>query len=329
MLALLAALLLLHSVPSGWACYLKSPNSSSCVDQDWSEFSSKTSLNLSNCGIKEINGSAQVGRSVEMLDLSFNCLQSLPRDFLSQARGLERLYLQHNQLWELPTEFFKNATNLRSLSLQGNPLRSVPASAFPRSLQSLVVDCKCDVVGSVVSHCRSPTNSTNRTCHCLSGEGIVNVTEFNTQECQPLCTPLCVAITSSLLAVLLLVGGLGVVLFLLRRRRQASVIHSKRESTASIPHGQPRYISRNAETGPGQASDYENVFIGHSQPVGQYECLERKGPQYRVQQPVDEECYMESDACGDQPVYANTQQLYNSSFPEPSDAEEVYIVPDK
>ncbi|XP_034611458.1 uncharacterized protein LOC117869067 [Trachemys scripta elegans] len=303
MLALLAALLLLHSVPSSWACYLKSPNSSFSVDQEWSAFSSKTSLNLSNLAIKEISGSAQVGGSVEMLDLSVNCLQSLPRDFLSQARALERLYLHHNKLSELPMEFFKNATNL----------------------QRLVVDCKCNVVGSVVNYC----SSSNSTCHCLLAEEIFNVTEFNTQKCQPLCTPLCVAITSSVLAVLLLVGGLGVGLFLLRKRRQASVIHSKRESTTSITHGQPRYISRNAETGPGQASDYENVFIGHSQPVGQYERLERKGPQYRVQEPVAEECYMESDACGDQPVYANTQQLYSSSFPDPSDTEEVYIVPDK
>ncbi|XP_039371754.1 uncharacterized protein LOC120391757 isoform X2 [Mauremys reevesii] len=312
MLALLAALLLLHSAPSGWAHYSKSPNSSSCVVLDWSEFSSDTpeALNLSNHGIREITGPAWLWESVHTLDLSFNCLQSLPPDFLSQARALRQLYLQHNQLRELPTEFFKNAT----------------------SLQSLVVDCKCDVVGSVVSHCNSPTNSTNRTCLCLSEQEkseFYNVTEFYTQHCQPLCTPLCVAITSSVL-VLLLAGGLAVALFLLRRRRQASVVHSKRESTASITHGQPRYISRNAETGPGQAGDYENVFIGHSQPVGQYECLERKGPQYRVQQLVDEDCYMESDTChGDQPIYANTQQLYSSSSPAPSDAEEVYIVPDK
>ncbi|TFK06483.1 cyclin-dependent kinase 5 activator 1-like [Platysternon megacephalum] len=327
MLALLAALLLLHSAPS--SC-LGFPNSNSCVVLDWSAFSSDTStdLNLSNHSIKEINGSAQLRGSVEMLDLSFNHLQSLPRDFLSQAHALKELLLQHNQLRELPTEFFKNATSLQSLSLQGNPLRSVPASAFQRSLLHLVVECKCDVVRSVLSHCNSPTNSTNHTCHCLSGHK-ETVTEFYTRECQPLCTLLCVAITSSVLAVLLLVGGLGVVLFLLRRRRQASVIHSKRESTASITRSQPRYISRNAETGPGQASDYENVFIGPSQPVGQYECLERKGPQYRVQQLVDEDCYMESDTCGDQPVYANTQQLYRSSCPAPSDAEEVYIVPDK
>ncbi|KAH1174698.1 hypothetical protein KIL84_008689 [Mauremys mutica] len=324
MLALLAALLLLHRAPSSWAHYSKSPNSNSCVVLDWSEFSSNTlrALNLSNHGIREITGPTQLRESVHTLDLSFNCLQSLPSDFLSQARALRQLYLQHNQLRELPTEFFKNAT----------------------SLQSLVVDCKCDVVGSVVSHCNSPTNSTNRTCHCLPEQEKsefynvtefhnvtkLDVTEFYTQHCQPLCTPLCVAITSSVLAVLLLAGGLAVALFLLRRRRQASVVHSKRESTASITHGQPRYISRNAETGPGQAGDYENVFIGHSQPVGQYECLERKGPQYRVQQLVDEDCYMESDTChGDQPIYANTQQLYSSSSPAPSDAEEVYIVPDK
>ncbi|XP_032638711.1 uncharacterized protein LOC116826223 [Chelonoidis abingdonii] len=312
MLALLAALLLLHSAPSSWASCWGSPNSNSCVVLDWSEFSSDTqrALNLSNHGIREITGSAWLRESVNTLDLSFNCLQSLPLDFLSQARALKELYLQHNQLRGLPSEFFKNAT----------------------SLETLVVDCKCDVVGSVVSHCNSPTNSTDRTCHCHSEQEkteFYNVTEFYTRHCQPLCTPLCVAITSSVLAVLLLAGGLAVALFLLRRRR-ASVVHRKRESTASITHGQQRYISRNAETGPGQASDYENVFIGHSQPVGQYECLERKGPQYRVQQLVDEECYMKSDTChGDQPIYANTQQLYSSSFPALSDSEEVYIVPDK
>ncbi|KAM9112251.1 leucine-rich repeat-containing protein 25-like [Pangshura tecta] len=311
MLALLAALLLLHSAPASWAHYSKSPNSSSCRDQDWSKLSNSLPvLNLSNHGIREINDSVRLQESVTMLDLSFNCLQRLPRHFLSQAHALRELYLQHNQLRELPTEFFKNASNL----------------------QILVVDCKCHLVAHVLSHCNSPTNSTNRTCHCLPEQekSKLNVTEFYTQHCQPLCTPLCVAITSSVLAAVLLAGGLAVALCLLRRRRQASIVHSKRESTASVTHGQPRYISRDADTGHGRASDYENVFIGDSQPVGQYECLERKGPQCRVQQLMDEDCYMESDTChGDQPIYANTQQLYNSSFPGPSDAEEVYIVPDK
>ncbi|EMP24081.1 hypothetical protein UY3_18718 [Chelonia mydas] len=250
MLALLAALLLLRSAPSGWAHCLGSPNSSSYKVLGQLEFSNTSPcLNLSNRGIREINGSARLGGSVKMLNLSFNCLQTLPPDFLSQAHTLKELYLQHNQLRGLPTEFFKNAS----------------------SLLHLVLD---------------------------------------------------------LLAGLLLAGGLAVALLLLRRKRQASAIHSKRESTTSVARGQPRYISRNAEPGPGQASNYENVFIG--QPGGQYECLERKGPQYRAQQLADEECYMESDTGhGDQPIYANTQQLYSSSVPAPSDGEDVYIMPDK
>lgn len=261
MLALLAALLLLRSAPSGWAHCLGSPNSSSYKVLGQLEFSNTSPcLNLSNRGIREINGSARLGGSVKMLNLSFNCLQTLPPDFLSQAHTLKELYLQHNQLRGLPTEFFKNAS----------------------SLLHLVLDCECDVVASVLSHCMgsSPTNSTGPACHCHSAqEGPVNVTAFYRQECQPLCALLCVALTSSVLAGLLLAGGLAVALLLLRRKRQASAIHSKRESTASVARGQPRYISRNAEPGPGQASNYENVFIG--QPGGQYECLERKGPQYR------------------------------------------------
>ncbi|XP_074795567.1 leucine-rich repeat-containing protein 25 isoform X1 [Natator depressus] len=310
MLALLAALLLLRSAPAGWAHCLGSPNSGSCEVLGRLEFSNTlTCLNLSNCGIREINGSARLGGSVKMLDLSFNRLQTLPPDFLSQAHTLKELYLQHNQLRGLPTEFFKNAS----------------------SLLHLVLDCECDVVASVLSHCMgsSPTNSTEPACHCHSAqEGPVNVTAFYRQECQPRCALLCVALTSSVLAGLLLAGGLAVALLLLRRKRQASAIHSKRESTASVARGQPRYISRNAEPGPGQASNYENIFIG--QPGGQYECLERKGPQYRAQQLVDEECYMETDTGhGDQPIYANTQQLYSSSVPAPSDGEDVYIMPDK
>ncbi|XP_075759025.1 leucine-rich repeat-containing protein 25-like [Pelodiscus sinensis] len=189
------------------------------------------------------------------------------------------------------------------------------------------------VAGSMVQNCTcEPENCTAPPCLCLSprDQRIINVTEFHAQECRGLGTLGFVAIAASVLAVLLLAGGLGGVFVLLRRKRKASEDHGKRESTASIGHGQPRYISRSAEPGPGQGScqvgDYENIFIGPSQPAGQYECLERRAPQYRV---PDEDCYMESDAChGDLPIYCNTQQLYDGSYPAPHDPEDVYIVPD-
>ncbi|XP_067418428.1 leucine-rich repeat-containing protein 25-like [Emydura macquarii macquarii] len=345
MRALLAAVLLLRSLPAGRALCFESAKtrpdlsnqSSECPVLDWSEFSAYPlqTLNLSFNGIGEINGSATPAGSLKELDLSFNCLQSLPWDFLSQAQALTQLHLQHNKLQALPSEFFQNASRLETLSLQGNPLPSVPASAFHRSLLHLAVDCRCDVVGSAVHHCTcsSSANCTERTCHCLALPGAFNLTEFYARECRPLPTWLFLAIAGSVL--LLLAGVLGAAFFLLQRQRKASVIQGKRESTTSMAHGQPRYISRGtkpaAEQGTCQAGDYENIFIGHAQPLpaGQYECLERKAPPYRVQQQVDEECYMESDTClGDQPIYGNTQHLA-SSFSPPHDAEDVYIIPDK
>ncbi|XP_074834299.1 uncharacterized protein LOC142002242 [Carettochelys insculpta] len=345
MLVLLAGLLVLHFAPCGRArhawCPEPSPNSGNATttcstDLDWSNVSSSPPrLNLTSCCIGEIKGSARLGHTYQVLDLSSNHLQSLPQEFLSQAHALRELRLHCNQLQTLPPEFFANTSHLEVLSLQGNPLPGVPASAFQPSLQQLTVDCRCDVVGSVLSHCAcsAQANCTPRVCHCLtSQEQGHNVTNFYERQCQGPSPLLTAAITSSMVALLLLAGGLGGAFLLLRRKRRASVAHGKRESSASIAHRQPRYISRSAEPGrgqgPHQAHNYENIFIGQAQPVGQYECLERQVPQYRAQPPVDE-CYMENGAFpSEQPIYTNTQELYGPNQPASHDTEDVYIIPD-
>uniref|UniRef100_A0A8C8SEP5 Uncharacterized protein n=2 Tax=Pelusios castaneus TaxID=367368 RepID=A0A8C8SEP5_9SAUR len=303
MQAFLVAFFLLHSAPSSWVQCVAAPDNCSV---QLSTFSGPTT-NLSFQGIGNV--------SFQVLDLSCKCVQSHPG-------------------------FFTNVSCLVHLSLQGNPLSSVLASAFNSSLLQLSVDCRYDVVRSILGNCTCShsANCTSPSGKCFMQEGkVFDAFDFYKQQCLSLDTWLSATIAGSVLAVLL-VGGLGVVFFVCRRKRQAATSQSKRESTSSIAHGQARYISREAkpavEQGSCQARDYENVFIGHAQPLaaGQYECLDRKAPQYRVPQLVAEEYYMESDACsGDQPIYANTQQAYggeSSSFP-PHDAEDVYIIPDK
>lgn len=219
-----------------------SNRTSRCAELDWGIFRGQTRLRLSHNGIETLAPSSRVEPVLEELDLSYNRLRALPAGF------------------------FANATALRRLRLEGNPLPAVPRSAFQPSLRSLVVPCRCDVVGSVLAPCTcAQPECAVPWCQCsTSHHGPFNVTDFHGQQCQG---------SVGLVAGLAAAAGVVAVLLLVAaavyhwRRKAGGVGWGKREPTTA--QGQPHYISRASEMGAGDAGgagggaapDYENVFV--------------------------------------------------------------------
>ncbi|XP_030074593.1 uncharacterized protein LOC115480220 isoform X2 [Microcaecilia unicolor] len=304
-----------------------------CQVLNWSEFDlciNVTHLILSHNNITEIANSSKIQLpDLVNLDLSFNCLQHLPEGFLSDSVKLQTLSLKHNDLRKLPHEFLKDSGKLALLSLEGNPLPSVPSSLFKASLKTLTVDCRCDITGHILKitqQCAanniSSSNCTNPFFKCVSSSSEwSDLREFHKQQCQSpslLALYICLPIVA--------VGILGGIAFycIMKRRRVGTDFPSKEASSDLSPsHGQPRYMTRNmgglSQPGPRQvqnpSKEYENVFVGplQTEPIGQYECLDRKkqhqGPK-RKQMPEDN-YYMKYDASeGDQPIYCNTTSAF-------------------
>nr|XP_047933811.1 leucine-rich repeat-containing protein 25-like isoform X2 [Anser cygnoides] len=328
-----AALLLLLLLPAAASasCFSSvsateedfSNRTAQCRELDWGIFGQQRRLLLAHNGIGAVSPTSRVGSALEELDLSHNELQRLPDAFLERAQGLRRLLLGHNRLQELPDGFFARTAALQSLELQDNPLPAVPASAFHPNLSRLAVPCRCDVVGSVLGACAD-----NRTCLCGAPDGTFNVSGFHERECRGGSGVVAAAGgAAAAVAVLVAVAVGGVACH--RRRKAAAAGWGKRESAGA--HGQPRYVSHGAESGPAAASaavgasvapDYENVFISPCVVPGMAPAHSRtpewQRAQYSPQVPEDDTYFMESDA-GEQPIYANTG----------TPGEEVYVVPDK
>ncbi|KAM9174587.1 uncharacterized protein V3H86_013018 [Mergus octosetaceus] len=267
--------------------------------------------------------------TLEELDLSHNELQRLPDAFLKRAQSLRRLLLGHNRLRELPDGFFAATAALQSLELQDNPLPAVPTSAFHPSLSLLAVPCRCNVVGSVLTAC---ARAANLTCLCDAPDGTFDVSSFHQRACLGGSEAVAAAVGATTAVAVLVAVAVGVAVCRRRRKAAAAAGWGKRESAGA--HGQPRYISHGAESGPTAAAtttaaagasvapEYENVFISPCVGTGTAPAhggmLGWQRAQYSPQVPADDTYFMESDA-GEQPIYANTGP--------PS--EEVYVVPDE
>lgn len=214
-----------------------SNRSRGCAELDWSPFHRHRRLLLRHNGIEALSPSARLGSGMEELDLA------------------------ENRLRELPRGFFTNATALRTLRLEGNPLPAVPPAAFQLSLSSLSVSCRCDVLGTVLTPCARK----GMRCECFTSHGDrSNVTEFYGRECGP-GAGLVAGVAAAAAAVAVLVA-LGAAVVWYRRRRAGAAVGSvgrgKQDPAGNMR--QPRYISRDAGTGPAdgtEAPDYENIFV--------------------------------------------------------------------
>ncbi|KAL8177913.1 UNVERIFIED_CONTAM: hypothetical protein K2H54_023406 [Gekko kuhli] len=333
MRGLLATLLFLHlRRPLEAACppdnLITQPSSSGVLI--WEQLdASKTSVDISGTNTTSIIGIPGQNSSLEEMDLSHNCLSSLPMGFLNHTKKLKRLFLQNNRLRELPPAFFEKTRHLKELRLEGNPLPSVPPSLFRLCLETLSVDCHCAVAGSISDYCQRRNCSQNISCQCSSPRGFLNATDFYAQQCQGLSVAVYAALAVAILALLL---GAVVAYVLIQRKKGATMGQEKRESTTS--NGvQPRYISHtgpqaNLAQGMGGHADYENVFIGQPQEAGggHKERHSRKQPKSRSHRKVQKD----EPPPGEQPIYANAQELYYNyaGTPAPRD-EDVYVMPDQ
>jgi adenylate cyclase len=65
-------------------------------------------------------------KELRVLNLSFNDIQELPPDFLTQMTKIEQLYLSGNKLTNIPTEDLPLLKHLTTLYLNGNRLKTLP-----------------------------------------------------------------------------------------------------------------------------------------------------------------------------------------------------------
>nr|XP_028569611.1 uncharacterized protein LOC114588463 [Podarcis muralis] len=287
---------------------------------------SADTLALAGCGIPEIPDDATLGPRVEELDLSGNDLRSLPDGFLSRAAKVRKLRLSNISLQEIAPQFFANASGLQELWLEKNPLRWVPTGAFHGCLEKLAVDCQCPVSESVLSYCQNCSSDTD--CQCFTSESRArNVSDFHAQQCQGMPGSLYAAIVVPIVAVVLLAG---LAYFLIRRKGAAAISHNKRDSSASEGvHGQPRYISHAGPQGEGSHgchANYENIDHGAGARQGKRRASK---PSTSRMSPGAPDPDVPQD---DQPVYANTQDLYynySGGPPSGNTEEDIYIVPDQ
>nr|XP_033812142.1 leucine-rich repeat-containing protein 25 [Geotrypetes seraphini]XP_033812143.1 leucine-rich repeat-containing protein 25 [Geotrypetes seraphini] len=330
----------------------KTQNCQVLNDTEFAQCSNVTELILSHNNIAEIAKSSQIQFSnLVRLDFSFNCLKHLPQDFLSRAVHLQTLNLSNNNLKDLPDGFLENSNKLELLSLERNPLSSIPSSIFKASLKNLSVDCRCDIVGHIVNiilqQCAanniSSSNCMNPFFRCVTSSlQWSTLRDFYEKQCSR--TSLLALYICLPIVVVGILGGIAAYCFMKRRKVGTDFPTKEASSDLSPSHGQPRYTTRNmgglSQAGPQQvqapSKEYENVFVGplQSEPIGQYECLDRKkqqqGPKSR-KQPPDEDYYMNPDANGgDQPIYCNAQSaFYSNASSSNMDDDDVYIVPDK
>ncbi|KAM4706644.1 uncharacterized protein O3C94_020071 [Discoglossus pictus] len=315
-----------------------------CTVLQWSELKncSLTTLVLSKNSIEIIETSHDsTFKNITHFFMTKNNLKHLPDNFLHDAVDLLSLNLSYNKLISLPTGFLKNSSILKNLSLEGNSLSSIPSSVISPVLESLTVDCECNVARAIIDgmpeHCKNTTDCTLQV-KCQKDSRWYNMSDFYQEECSETNLPLVLYIVVPIVALALIVGG--IILYLCHRKKKLNFV-SKSTSDKSPAHSQPRYMTRNVDIAPNTSEelrdprqDYENVIVGYRQSdqVKSYDYLERpKKKSVNSNDMIEEDIYLESDV-NDQPIYNNTQAVYYSYTEHgPMDKEEddVYIIPDQ
>ncbi|XP_072833955.2 uncharacterized protein LOC140701663 [Pogona vitticeps] len=196
--------------------------------------------------------------------------------------------------------------------------------------------CTCEEAKDLYTACLNCTPSAACQCTSSSSQGRLNLTDFYAQECHGSATRAALYVAIILPPVALLLAALLVYAFV-QRRKVASLGHDKRASKASDAGlGQPRYISHTSPLGDAARSppghqEYENVFVDQPQGArgGRSERRSRKPSKSRPPSKVRDTDSTQND----QPIYANTQDVYYNYVGRPATQEVhnegVYVIPDQ
>ncbi|XP_047456003.1 toll-like receptor 7 [Mugil cephalus] len=76
-------------------------------------------------------GKLQLLHSLQVLDLSWNSLTTVPRVLSNCTKSLKKLILHDNQIVKLTMDFLKDAYNLKYLDLSYNLIKHIEKSSFP------------------------------------------------------------------------------------------------------------------------------------------------------------------------------------------------------
>lgn len=124
--------------------------------------------------------------------------------------------------------------------------------------QPTLAPCRCDAPGRAQDSCP------NATCLCSAPHGSINISDFYARECRGSAGVVAVAVGCSAAALVVVAAAVAAVMWWCRRTAGAAG-WGKQDPPAA--HGQPRYVSREAESSPAAvgvclAPDYENIFVG-------------------------------------------------------------------
>lgn len=98
------------------------------------ELASLVALNVSRNEIEAGNSSVFSSPELEMLDASYNKLDSLPVEWLQKCeKRIAHLHLEHNSIEQLTGGVLANATNLQTLDLSSNQLRVFRDEVLPEN----------------------------------------------------------------------------------------------------------------------------------------------------------------------------------------------------
>ncbi|XP_034767652.1 uncharacterized protein LOC117401331 [Acipenser ruthenus] len=310
--------------------FIRTCSSTDCGTDATLDWAHLTARNL-QCRNRNISTIIHTNHSVSNLaevDLSNNKLTRLQHDFLVNTTSLKTLNLSHNLLVVLPSNFLERATNLKHLNLEGNPLNSVPSTIFEnKALQQMVVDCRCDVVQSAITHCQNCSSFLK----CSSNSNLTNVYSFYEEKCS---ISIILAVSLSLAFLVVAVVVIGAVIWRLRSTSKTITPSCGNKEVANrSPEGQnPRYAATTMRETFSQNQFYENVEVAATAAAQkmEYESVGMSTHQQAQGQPPqgDDECYMQYEP-QDEAIYNNDPSVYYNYSSSANPTDDVYIMPDQ
>lgn len=97
-------------------------------------------LDLSGCGLTDINILSKLSDKVTKLNISNNEISELPAGMLDNMTNLEDFYAEDNLIEDLPAGFFKNNKSIKWITFYGNKLKSIEKNDFAGLSKMTILD---------------------------------------------------------------------------------------------------------------------------------------------------------------------------------------------